>query len=50
MQAVHTQAPVQNAYQHLASDIKAWGKVLGFAEVGITDTDLSKAEAIGRFI
>lgn len=28
----------------LADDIKAWGKALGFAEIGITDTDLSKAE------
>ena len=28
----------------LAADIKAWGKALGFAEIGITDTDLSDAE------
>lgn len=32
-------------YQQLATDIKAWGKVLGFSEIGITDTDLSGAEA-----
>lgn len=30
--------------QALASQIKAWGKALGFGEVGITDTDLSRAE------
>jgi epoxyqueuosine reductase len=28
----------------LAADIKAWGKSIGFAEIGITDTDLSNAE------
>lgn len=28
----------------LAADIKQWGKALGFAEIGITDTDLSFAE------
>ena len=28
----------------LADDIKAWGKALGFAEIGITNTDLSDAE------
>ncbi|WP_447078330.1 tRNA epoxyqueuosine(34) reductase QueG [Shewanella algae] len=28
----------------LARDIKAWGKELGFAQVGITDTDLSREE------
>lgn len=29
----------------LARDIKAWGKALGFQQVGITDTDLGTAEA-----
>ena len=28
----------------LADDIKRWGRELGFAEIGITDTDLSHAE------
>jgi len=28
----------------LARDIKAWGKELGFAQVGITDTDLRREE------
>lgn len=28
----------------LATDIKAWGKALGFNHIGITDTDLSAAE------
>src|SRR5699024_276828 len=28
----------------LATDIKCWAKELGFAETGITDTDLSAAE------
>ena len=28
----------------LAADIKRWGRELGFAELGITDTDLSSAE------
>ncbi|WP_404342565.1 tRNA epoxyqueuosine(34) reductase QueG [Pseudoalteromonas mariniglutinosa] len=32
-------------YQKLATDIKQWGKELGFAQVGITDIDLSKHEA-----
>ncbi len=31
--------------QALASQIKQWGLALGFQQVGITDTDLSKAEA-----
>ena len=30
--------------QQLATDIKRWGKELGFADVGITDIDLSSAE------
>ena len=29
----------------LAADIKAWGRALGFQQVGIADTDLSAAEA-----
>lgn len=35
-----------NALRTLAADIKQWGIELGFAEVGITDTDLSKAEPV----
>jgi len=31
-------------YQQLALDIKAWGKELGFQQVGITDTDLREEE------
>jgi len=30
--------------QKLATDIKVWGKSLGFNDIGITDTDLSAAE------
>ena len=30
--------------QTLADSIKSWGKALGFSEVGIADTDLTKAE------
>ena len=33
-----------NEMTMLAADIKEWGKALGFAEIGITDTDLSFAE------
>ncbi len=33
-----------NDYTSLAADIKRWGRELGFAEIGITDTDLSSAE------
>jgi epoxyqueuosine reductase len=33
-----------NEMTKLAADIKQWGKALGFAEIGITDTDLSFAE------
>ncbi|MGV3582511.1 MAG: tRNA epoxyqueuosine(34) reductase QueG [Methylophilus sp.] len=40
---MHTQQT--NALTQLAADIKEWGKTLGFAEIGITDTDLSAAEA-----
>lgn len=29
----------------LADDIKRWGRELGFAEIGITDTDLSQVES-----
>jgi epoxyqueuosine reductase len=32
-------------WTHLADEIKRWGRELGFAEIGITDTDLSHAEA-----
>lgn len=35
---------LDNAYTQLAADIKRWGQALGFAEVGITDTDLQHAE------
>jgi epoxyqueuosine reductase len=35
----------QNALQCLAQNIKTWGKQLGFADVGITHTDLSAFEA-----
>ena len=34
-----------NDYTRLAADIKRWGKAFGFAEVGIADTDLTRAEA-----
>ncbi len=33
-----------NDYKALAADIKRWGRELGFAEIGICDTDLSAAE------
>jgi epoxyqueuosine reductase len=33
-----------NDYTKLAADIKRWGRELGFAEIGIADTDLSRAE------
>ncbi|MFW5432633.1 MAG: tRNA epoxyqueuosine(34) reductase QueG [Methylophilaceae bacterium] len=38
----HTQN--SNAMTSLAANIKRWGSELGFAETGITDTDLSDAE------
>jgi len=31
-------------FSHLATEIKQWGKSLGFQGIGITDTDLSDAE------
>ena len=34
----------RNDLTQLAADIKRWGRELGFAEIGITDTDLSNAE------
>lgn len=34
-----------NDYTSLTADIKRWGRELGFAEIGITDIDLSNAEA-----
>ena len=33
-----------NDFNALAADIKRWGRELGFAEIGITDTDLTSAE------
>jgi epoxyqueuosine reductase len=33
------------AMLQLAANIKRWGKALGFADIGITDTDLSSAES-----
>jgi len=39
---MHTNPP---DLTQLASDIKAWGKALGFQDIGITEADLSKAEA-----
>jgi len=33
-----------NDWSKLAADIKRWGQELGFAEIGITDTDLTNAE------
>lgn len=38
------QAPIPN-HQQLAANIKIWGAELGFQQVGITDTELSLAEA-----
>ena len=35
-----------NKYTNLAADIKRWGRELGFAEIGIADTELSSAEAL----
>lgn len=41
-----TEQPTQRAnMQELAQRIKHWARELGFADVGITDTDLSEAEA-----
>ncbi len=39
MQGHHSYDPIR-----LASDIKSWGKSLGFNHIGISDTDLSAAE------
>lgn len=33
-----------NDWSKLAADIRRWGQELGFAEIGITDTDLTNAE------
>jgi epoxyqueuosine reductase len=33
-----------NDFAALVADIKRWGRELGFAEIGIADTDLSRAE------
>ncbi|MDK1313993.1 tRNA epoxyqueuosine(34) reductase QueG [Pseudoalteromonas ardens] len=40
-----THSSVDINYTELAQKIKLWGKELGFAEVGITDIDLSEHEA-----
>jgi epoxyqueuosine reductase len=45
MQALTTNGLTTNDLTTLAADIKSWGSALGFAEIGITDTDLAKAEA-----
>ncbi len=37
---------ILNDLTQLATDIKRWGRELGFAEIGITDTDLTSAEAL----
>jgi epoxyqueuosine reductase len=37
--------PQEADYAVLAADIRVWGRELGFAEVGIADTELSVAEA-----
>ena len=37
--------PTANEMIALAKDIKRWGRALGFADIGITDTDLSQAES-----
>lgn len=39
-----TSTPSHAQLNDLARQIKAWGKALGFAELGITDTDLSAQE------
>jgi epoxyqueuosine reductase len=38
----------QNDLSKLATDIKQWGKALGFSAIGITDTDLAHAEQAHR--
>jgi len=38
-------AATQTDLERLARDIRAWGRELGFAEIGISDTDLSAEEA-----
>ena len=45
---MHLNTPNDNITKdltQLAADIKRWGRELGFAEIGITDTDLTSAEA-----
>lgn len=44
MHSTHPSAP-EIDYVALRNDIKRWGKALGFSQIGITDTDLSAAEA-----
>ena len=47
MSAAVTPAPVSMAqdWPRLAASIAQWGRELGFAEIGIADTDLDEAEA-----
>jgi epoxyqueuosine reductase len=40
------QLTVTNDLSKLAADIKSWGRAFGFAEIGITDTDLVAAEVL----
>ena len=39
------QQPESDCMSALAADIKAWGRALGFADIRITDVDLSYREA-----
>lgn len=41
-----SQNPLPVDYAVLARDIKAWGRQLGFQQVGISDTDLTQAESL----
>lgn len=45
MQLTHSSDYGTNDLATLAADIKRWGGELGFANIGITDTDLTSAEA-----
>jgi epoxyqueuosine reductase len=38
------QLTYSNDFSALAADIKRWGRELGFADIGISDTDLTEAE------
>jgi epoxyqueuosine reductase len=44
MQSLNNDVFSTNELTRLVADIKRWGRELGFAEIGITDTDLSSAE------